>query len=330
MKQYPEESLQEPMDTLYEMMKPLTGNWKLCRPFLTETLHPMDPRSDKPEFIEAKKREVKGLIDRGKWKVVLKEEVPKYSNILNGRFVLTIKNANTDHEIYKARYVVQGHRDKDKDFIVHESKTLRQSSKKLILALAAIFGFRVWTHDVKQAYLQSFQNLMRRVYLKPSKEFELSSDQLVQLLKPLYGLADSGDYWNRTMNLHLQDDLGMKSTTGDISLFVKSVHGRLTGLVGTYVDDSLAAGNEYFEKLTSKTMEKFESREREVDNTSFIGMSIKTTKDGFELSQDSYAKSWTPSPRIALFGISLHQDLNWHGSPTLGQNYAVMSAWQLK
>jgi hypothetical protein len=47
------------------------------------------------------------------------------------------------------------------------------------------------------------------------KEISMGSGKLLELLRPLYGLADSGDYWGRTLSNHQRKDLGMESTTGD-------------------------------------------------------------------------------------------------------------------
>ena len=52
----------------------------------------------------------------------------------------------------------------------------------------------MFSTDVTQAYLQSAEKLMRDVYVKPSKEFELQPDQVLKLFKPPYGLAEIGDY----------------------------------------------------------------------------------------------------------------------------------------
>lgn len=37
---------------------------------------------------------------------------------------------------------------------------------------------------------------MRDVFEKDMSELQLRTDQLPKLLRPLYGLTDSGDYWH--------------------------------------------------------------------------------------------------------------------------------------
>jgi len=221
--------------------------------------------------------------------VVPKDEVPSNANILGGRFVLALKDVGTKGEIAKARYVVQGHRDKEKNLLVHNTTNLRQGSIKLLAALAAIFGFRIWSHDVSQAYLQSADALIRDVYVRPSPEFELPSNVLLKLLRPLYGLADAGDYWGATMTRHLRQDLLMEPTAGDLSLFFKVVDGNLAGLTGCYVDDNLLKGTPEFITETDVTVTRFDSRPRELDTFTFAGVELKTTSHGILLHQSTYA-----------------------------------------
>ena len=50
---------------------------------------------------------------------------------------------------YKARYVIGGHRDKMKDWMVHSTTTLQPQSVSFLLALAGTFGFDLWTADIR-------------------------------------------------------------------------------------------------------------------------------------------------------------------------------------
>ena len=60
---------------------------------------------------QAKRNEMKGLLERGTFSIILREEVPKDANVLPGRFVLAIKSAEDGQVKFKARYVIGGHRD---------------------------------------------------------------------------------------------------------------------------------------------------------------------------------------------------------------------------
>ena len=257
---------------------------------LTEVILPGDPRSKDPRFAAAKEKEIRGLIERGTWKLVAKDEVPNNANIMGGRFVLAIKDEGTQKEVWKARFIVQGYRDKLKTSLVHDSASSRQFSTRLLVGLAAIFGFRLFSTDVTRAYLQSAEELMRDVYIKPNGEFELGPDQLLKLLKPLYGLCDSGDYWGKTFSQHLTDDLGMKPTTLDPALYAKKMHEKLKGLCATCVDDTLQAGDKEYQEMTKMTLEKFKCRERGFDNVQFSGVEIDSYPDEFRVHQTRYAK----------------------------------------
>lgn len=82
-----------------------------------------------------------------------------------GRFVLTLKEFGTHNETPKARYVAQGHMDKEKEFLVHNTTILRQRSIRIIVSFAAVKGYRIFSHDVQQAYLQSDEELTRKIFI---------------------------------------------------------------------------------------------------------------------------------------------------------------------
>ena len=272
---------------------------------LTENLHPNDPRCYSKRFIEAMYKEVNGLEERETWKVVKRSAIPKGANVIGGRFVLSLKNAKTHEEKAKARYVAGGHRDKDKFQLVHISTTIRQSSTKIIVSMAASYHFKAWSHDVTQAFLQAKEALGRTIYVSPAKKdrqfFKIQEDEALLLLKPLYGLADSGDYWDNTFDHHLLKDLNLKAAKHDLSLYFKNTKGKLDGVIGTYVDDSLIVGTPAFEKESQLTLKKFISRPREYAPLAFAGVDIIPKTDGFEISQDKHIEKITILPTDCSF-----------------------------
>lgn len=109
-----------------------------------------------------------------------------------------LKNVGTPDEKEKSRFISQGHKDKDKPYMVHDSVTLRASSVLLILSVAAVKGFRVFLQDVNQAYLPSKDNLTREIFILRKQEdrqiLGVSDDEMLELLAPLFGICDDGDY----------------------------------------------------------------------------------------------------------------------------------------
>eukprot|EP00171_Calliarthron_tuberculosum_P023469 IDg23469t1 len=204
--------------------------------YLSEIIDAKDPRAASKEMSDAKKKEVRGLLERGTFKLILHEEVPSDANVLPGRFVLAIKSTEDGKVKFKARYVIGGHRDKLKKLMVHNAVTLQPQSIRLLLTLAALHEFDVWTSDVTQAYLQSAIPLQRDVFIaRPPPEFELDPSQCLKLMKPLYGLCDSGDLWHRTIDEHHRHDLGMTPLRSDPALYTLTNNGALYGLSGGYV-----------------------------------------------------------------------------------------------
>ena len=176
----------------------------------------------------------------------------------------------------------------------------------MIVSVAAVKSFRIFGHDVAQAYLQSGEKISRKIFLLPKKRdleaFGLEEHEIMELLRPLYGTCDSGDYWGVTVQRHITDDLKMTPTAGDPSLYLKRNKGDIDGIMGNYIDDGALAGNEAFQRLTEKTLVKFDSKPREWDNFEFFGAFIKTQDNGeLTVDQIGYAKKLKPLPMDATF-----------------------------
>lgn len=62
------------------------------------------------------------------WKAIEKTSLPPYANILSGTSVLSIKNNDSENELYMAKFLVQERRDKEKESLVHDFLTRQQST----------------------------------------------------------------------------------------------------------------------------------------------------------------------------------------------------------
>ena len=182
----------------------------------------------------------------------MKEELPEKPNIVPSRFVLAIKSVDGE-EVLKARYVLSGHMERDKRSFDHNATTLKQSSIRMLVALATILSFNLWSMEINQAYLQSAEKLQRKVFVRPDA-LQLDNEQFLQVVKPPYGLSDAVDYWVETLSEHHKKELKMELATGDFSFLFKRVTDRLVGLSGSYVDEILRAGDKKFEEDSSKPL----------------------------------------------------------------------------
>lgn len=91
---------------------------------------------------------MRGSLNKGAFAVVFVEEVDHDANVLDTRFVLSLKNTETDKPLFKARFVVQGHTDAKKGMLVDRAKNVRKNSVRLLVSITAVFGFRIRSQDV--------------------------------------------------------------------------------------------------------------------------------------------------------------------------------------
>lgn len=140
--------------------RPSKPKTELITAHIAGIIYPCDPRCQLTEWKDAKKKEIEKLFRKGTWKLLIEEEVPENANLLTGGFVINIKDTVTNKPRFEARYVILGNKDMDKYLLVHNSTTMRQVSTRLLVALAAKFGFKLWSQDISKAYLQSVTQLV--------------------------------------------------------------------------------------------------------------------------------------------------------------------------
>lgn len=88
----------------------------------------------------------------------------------------------------------------------------------IFLTIEIINGFIIWSEDIYQDFVQS-DDLKQDVCLIPPKEFRTGTYQVLKLVKPLYGLADSRDHWHMTLRAFICEVLEIINATIDIALY---------------------------------------------------------------------------------------------------------------
>eukprot|EP00171_Calliarthron_tuberculosum_P003375 IDg3375t1 len=238
----------------------------------TEVLKQGDPREC--SFDEAKREELLGLLKRGTFRIVLREEIESNPNVIPSRYVLAIKHKIDGSTRLKARLIVGGHRDREKNLYVYNSCTLQPTSVRILLALATILEFDIWMSDMRQGYLQPACDLQRKYILKPDV-LGLADNELVQIIRPLYGLPESGEYWYETLTHHHRERLRFKQSTSDFALFFRSVADKLVAISGAYVDDIIQAGTkEEKERILRITKQHFDVDFKEDTKLQYVGLQI--------------------------------------------------------
>lgn len=137
--------------------------------------------------------------------------------------------------------------------------------------IAPIFGFRLWSQDVAEAYLQSCSHSNGEIYVRPTQAMKLISGQLLRQLKTLHGLDDSGDSWHAAMAKHLKAYMEMMALTLDLACFIKVIDEHLSDIVGTYVEEYMAMCNTNFKKESRLTEHTFYPKSRGYDSFAFAG-----------------------------------------------------------
>lgn len=131
--------------------------------YVVKVIKDNDAKASQDDFLQAKKAELEGLKSRILWNIVDGVDVCDGERIIGGRFILSLENYGAPNETKKGRFIAQGFSDHDKLYMVHSTSTLRAASIRIIVSIAAIKRFRIFSHNVTQAYLQCKYELLRKI-----------------------------------------------------------------------------------------------------------------------------------------------------------------------
>ena len=112
---------------------------------------------------------------------------------------------------------------------------LQMNTIKLVLAMAAQFGWKVHQMDVTSAFLND--NLHEEVYMTQPPGFKVAGKdhQVLRLVKALYGLKKAPRAWYIKIDKYLSHQ-GVKRSSLDSNLYIKTIDSDII-LQVIYVDD---------------------------------------------------------------------------------------------
>ena len=189
-------------------------------------------------------KEIEDLLKHNTWELVSAKDIPKECNVAKSKWVYKVKmNKDGSIERFKARFVVCGYSQvHGVDYTHSFSATMRATSFRLLLALAAGTHLRLDHFDVTSAFTQS--DIDSLIYVRPPLGYEQYDKKgnllLLKLKKALYGTKQASRMWQ----LKLRDtliQLGFSNSTTDPCLFVKEMKDKTRMIVGVYVDDIIVA-----------------------------------------------------------------------------------------
>lgn len=267
---------------------------------------PDEPR----DFSKSRMTELQGLEERQTFEVVKLSSVPKGTRIYGSRWVDTLKTLEDGSIAEKSRLVAQNYKDKGASSIATKSPTISRMGQRVAMATAAIFReHQSYIRDISQAYLQSESPLERKIFLRPPKEMNLGADVVLCVLKPLYGVPESGLHWFVTYWTHHRERLSMKSTTGDPCLLYRPGDMHAEGVTALQVDDSFGHGTVEFLKDEERESKRFKCKPRKIlkigETTSFNGCQITVERNRVHLlrQMDKLGKISKPRNQDELVSV---------------------------
>ena len=205
----------------------------------------------------------------------------------------------------KARLCVQGcSQIPGVDYDQTHCSTMRSGSLRLLSSLAAKHGLSMRRWDFVAAFLQGELLDNEVVYCSAPPGYpRVGSDgqpQVVRIQKPIYGMAQAGRRWQRTLYPWMREQLGPKSQLFSDSNVFSCVRTNIVNgtprverlIVGCYVDDlyilaSHQDADSLYAQFTTSLQKRWDVEDEGVVSD-LLGIEISSTGSTVELKQEAY------------------------------------------
>ena len=247
--------------------------------------------------------------------------------VLSTRLVLTIKDADSPGGAprRKARLVVRGFEDPDRDSVDSTSPTPSPAGMRVALAAMATHSFIARTVDVRTAFLQGLPlDRPTAVYIQPPPQACVPLGSVWQLRKCAYGLTDAPRRWYDGVLL-LLTALQLKRAPLDHGVFTQHRRGALVFVVAVHVEDFLfGCTTAAVQRFSSALRGAFAAGPTRSGALTFTGVRVRTVADdvtgGLSIAADqepyvdsiesivlSPQRAATPDARLTAAELTLYR-----------------------
>ena len=274
-------------------------------------------RAYQKQFLEAKQLECKSWLDNEVFDLVDTRKI-QVRNWVTGRWVLTLKRDKDGNFLKtKARWVLRGFQDKQKNDQQTDSPAASRSGFRLAIQAASNKGWNIFHMDLKTAFLQSeAYDQSRDIICQIPPEMGYPPHIGARMKKPAYGLNDAPRRWwnildsalcsyglvptraDRCTYVYYGKQLPKpalvsekKSSTtfdleGAVDYLMDPVSGnnaknrQVHGALSLHVDDLLMTGDDVFKKeIMGRLRKDFQVGSEDKNDCLFVGQRIQWKQD---------------------------------------------------
>ena len=244
----------------------------------------------KEKWIEAMQNEYNSLMECKTWELT---NLPPGKKTISCKWVFhTKKNQDGEVERHKARLVTRGCEQRyGIDFDEVYAPVARMEIIRTLFALSVEEELHIHQMDVVTAYVQG--DLSSEIYMEQPPTFEILEERnkVCKLLRPLYGLKQSGRECHQKLRTCL-NDIGLQHSKAEPCVFVGRICDEVV-IVVAYVDDLFIASRnlKVLNKVKFKLSEKFKMKDLG-QVTEILGMRVKREgpTGSIHISQEAYVK----------------------------------------
>ena len=240
---------------------------------------------DKHLWIAAIRLELERFRELGVWKNVPRKKNYRYTR---PKWVFAVKlDGDGNYVKHRARVVCMGNTQvHGVNYDQTYAPVVRLESFRLLLAISAKKGWKVWHLDVKTAFLNAdideydIYMTFPEGYMGP-----MDPSMCLKLLKSMYGLKQAGRLWSKKL-FSVMRALGFVQSKNDPCVFISPLL-----IVAIYTDDILLAGPcfAFYSKVKAALIAEFDMND-EGEVSTFCSIRVQKTENGFRIDQQAYIR----------------------------------------